>query len=67
MSIGAPNTAHFLERESRAQAAAMREELLDFFGTGRAGEQSRTEATILPALAQTFASPEMNLDLGSGT
>jgi hypothetical protein len=69
MSIGAPNTAHFLERESesRAQAAAMREELLDFFGAGQPGEQPRARATLLPAFKQTFAFANMNLGLGSRT
>jgi rhamnosyltransferase subunit A len=65
--VSVPNTGHFLELEGRTQAAAMRDELLDFFVTGRAGEQSRAEATVPPAFAQTFASSDMNLDLGSGT
>jgi hypothetical protein len=67
MSIGAPNTAHFLERESRAQAAAMREELLDFFGAGRPGEEPRARATLLLAFKQTFAFANINLGLGSRT
>jgi rhamnosyltransferase subunit A len=67
MSIGASNTAHFLEQESRAQAAAMREELPDFFGSGRPGKEPRATATLLPALKQTFATSDMNLGLGSRT
>ncbi|MEA3125158.1 MAG: rhamnosyltransferase subunit [Caballeronia sp.] len=65
--VSVPNTGHFLELEGRTQAAAMRDELLDFFRTGRVGEQPRAEATVVPAFAQTFASSDMNLDLGSGT
>jgi rhamnosyltransferase subunit A len=65
--VSVPETGHFLELEGRAQAAAMRVELLDFFGAGQAVEQLRAEATIRPALAQTFASFDMNPDLGSGT
>jgi rhamnosyltransferase subunit A len=57
-----PNTGHFLELEGRAQAASMREAILDFFGVDQELDRSREPLPSVP-VAQTFA-PSLNLDFG---
>jgi rhamnosyltransferase subunit A len=58
-----PNTGHFLELEGRAQAACMREAILDFFGVEQKFERSRLEALSSTSVAQTFAT-SLNTDFG---
>lgn len=58
-----PNTGHFLELEGRAQAACMREAILDFFSVEQKFERSRREALSSSLVTQTFAS-SLNTDFG---
>lgn len=58
-----PNTGHFLELEGRAQAACMREAILEFFDVEQKFERSRLEALSCTAVAQTFAT-SLNTDFG---
>ncbi len=60
-----PNAGHFLELEGRAQAAAMREAILDFFCVAPEPGRSRVETHSSTAPAQTFAHSGLNIDLGS--
>ena len=60
-----PNTGHFLELEGRAQAACMREAILDFFGVDQKFERSRLEGLSSPPVSQTFAT-SLNTDFGGG-
>jgi rhamnosyltransferase subunit A len=59
-----PNTGHFLELEGRAQAASVREAILDFFGVDKEFERSPVEAPSSASIAQTFATP-LNMDFGN--
>jgi rhamnosyltransferase subunit A len=59
-----PNTGHFLELEGRTQAAAIREEILGFFGVAQEFGRSRPEVPSSLSVAQTFATPGMNVDFG---
>jgi rhamnosyltransferase subunit A len=58
-----PNTGHFLELEGRAQAACMREAILDFFDADRKFERSRLEALSSTPVGQTFAA-SLTTDFG---
>jgi rhamnosyltransferase subunit A len=58
-----PNTGHFLELEGRAQAACMREAILDFFDADRKFERSRLEALSSASVGQTFAA-SLTTDFG---
>lgn len=57
-----PNTGHFLELEGRVQAASVREEILDFFGIGHEFDSLRRQAASSSLVAQTFATPGLNVD-----
>jgi rhamnosyltransferase subunit A len=59
------NTGHFLELEGRAQAASMREAILDFFGVDQEFELSWAKAQSSTPPAQTFANCGLNIDFGS--
>ena len=59
-----PNTGHFLELEGRTQAAAIREEILGFFGVAQEFGRSRPEMPSSLSVAQTFSTPGMNVDFG---